>query len=232
MKEIAEGASFSQYGEDCLVWKFFGQSGNGFFVEVGAHDGEINSQSLFLERKGWHGILVEPQSACCAMIRVRRPTAMVFQAACGAPGQRGKAALFLNHQGSGLFSRSRPAQNECEEVQVMTLDEILEEGSVSQIDFLSIDVEGLELDVLRGFNIQKYRPRLLIIEDNLPNRLKVHWHLKRNGYQLVKRTGCNNWYIPEGHPFPFATAWERAKLYRKMYLGTLFRKARSMMVGH
>lgn len=224
---------FSQYGEDELVWKFFSEARTGFFVDVGAHDGENSSQSLFLENNGWRGILVEPQSACCAALRQRRPLAQVFQVACGAPEQRGKAILQLDHQGSKIAAQnpgSSPGKG-CEEVQVMTLDDILQQASNPQIDFLSIDVEGLELQVLRGFDIQKYRPRLMIIEDNLPNRLKVHWHIKKKGYRLVKRTGCNNWYVPDGQPFPYSTAWERVKIFRKMYLGTAFRKLRMRLTG-
>ena len=232
MTQTNKSVSFSQYGEDHLVWQFFGQSETGFFVDVGAHDGETFSQSLFLERHGWRGILIEPQSACCAMMRIKRPAAQVFQVACGAPEQRGSATLQLDHQGSKLVSESNPAQSGYEETQVMTLDDILGQVSHPPIDFLSIDVEGFELQVLRGFNIQKYHPRLLIVEDNLPNRLKVHWHLKGHGYRLVKRTGCNNWYVPRGQSFPFSTSWEHARLYRKMYLGTVFRRFRSWIVGH
>ena len=114
----------------------------------------------------------------------------------------------------------------------MTLDEVLEQIPHPRIDFLSIDVEGVELQVLRGFDILKHCPRLMVIEDNLPNRLKVHWYVKKRGYRLVKRTGCNNWYVPQGQAFPYSTAWERAKLFRKMYLGTAFRKLRMLLTGH
>lgn len=234
MNETTQPVSFSQYGEDQLAWKFFGEKRTGFFVEVGANDPENLSQTFLLERNGWRGILVEPQSACCARLRQQRPHAQVFQVACGAPEQRGKCLLQLSLLGSKLASpniHSLP-KGEYEEVQVMTLDDILEKTEHPQIDFLSIDVEGAELQVLRGFDVLKHQPRLIIIEDNLPNRLKVHWYLKRQGYRLVKRTGCNNWYVPKGQPFPYSTIWEHVKIFRKMYLGTAFRKLRRRLTGH
>jgi len=230
MSELAMEKSFSQFGEDLLVWKYFSNKRDGFFVEVGANEPEYLSQTFLLERNGWRGILVEPQSTCCEQLRRIRPEAHIFQAACGAPEQKGKALLQLNHQGSKLSKLI--TAGEYEEVQVMTLDDILEQVPHPRIDFLSIDVEGSELQVLRGFDILKHSPRLMLIEDNIANRLKVHWHIKRHGYQLVKRTGCNNWYLPQGQPFPYSTTWERVMLFRKMYPGTLFRKLRMILTGH
>ena len=225
--------SFSQFGEDLLVWKYFANKTNGFFVEVGANDPENCSQTLLLEHNGWRGILIEPQSKCCARLRPARPRSQVFQAACGSPQQCGKAMLQLSDAGSRLACAKPNAlpPTELEEVQVMTLDGILDKAGNPSIDFLSIDVEGLELDVLRGFNLEKHQPGLLLVEDNLPNRLKVHHYLKRHRYRLVKRTGCNNWYVPRNQPFAYSSTWELIKIYRKMYLGTAFRHLKAALAG-
>ena len=237
MNETVPPESFSQFGEDWLIWQFFGESPEGFFVDVGANDPEKLSQSLLLERQGWRGVLVEPMAACCERLRRHRPLAQVFQVACGAPEQRGTALLQLEGLDGTLSKLAPPAAGQAvapgfEQVQVVTLDDILEQVKPARLDFLSIDVEGVELQVLQGLNLQKYRPRLLMVEDNLPNRLAVHRHIRRQGYRLVKRTGCNNWYVPAGEPFPYSTFWERLKLYRKMYPGTLWRQFRRHLTGH
>ncbi len=232
MSDSAIKQSYSQFGEDILVWKYFGNKTDGFFIEVGANDPENLSQTRLLESNGWQGILVEPQSVCCEQLRRVRPRAHVFQVACGAPEQRGKALFQLSQQSSKLTTPGTGGQSESQvEVRVMTLDDILEQTPHPRIDFLSIDVEGFELNVLRGFNLEKHQPRLMLIEDNLPDRLKVHYHVTNRGYRLVKRTGCNNWYVPRGEPFACSTAWERAKLFRKMYFGTAFRKLRMFLTG-
>ena len=234
MNKTSSPPSFSQFGEDRLIWKYFGEKNDGFFVEVGANEPENLSQTFLLERKGWRGILVEPQSTCCEKLRHIRPQAQVFQVACGAPDQRGKAR-FQIHENNALskLSRNLPASPEAkyEEVQIVTLDDILNQAQNPRIDFLSIDVEGLELQVLQGFNLAKHQPKLLLIEDNISERLKVHRFLKMNGYRLVKRTGCNNWYVPQGQPFKLSTAWEQIMLFRKMYLGTAFRKLQIILTG-
>jgi len=226
--------SFSQFGEDALILKFFAGKTDGFFVEVGANDPENLSQTLFLERAGWRGILVEPLSDKSERLRSCRPRSQVFQVACGSPDQCGKALLHINDTGSKLttFQSNGLSLAGHEEVQVMTLDDVLKQAGNPKVDFLSIDVEGFELQVLLGCSLEKHLPSLMLVEDNIANRLIVHHHIKRRGYRLVKRTGCNNWYVPQGQPFPFSTPFERIKLFRKMYLGTLFRKVRMLMTGH
>lgn len=77
----------------------------------------------------------------------------------------------VNDTGSKLVG-SRPDTSPVtgyEEVRVMTLDEILKPAGNLKVDFLSIDVAGLKLEVLRGFDLEKHQPRLLLNEDNLPN---------------------------------------------------------------
>lgn len=176
MNKTSAPPSFSQFGEDRLIWKYFGEKNDGFFVEVGANDPENRSQTFFLERKGWRGILVEPQASCCEKLRRIRPQAQVFQVACGAPDQRGKARFQINENDAfSKLSQNLPASPEAkyEEVQVVTLDDILTQAQNPGIDFVSIDVEGFELQVLRGFNLAKHQPKLLLIEDNISERLTV-----------------------------------------------------------
>jgi FkbM family methyltransferase len=226
-------SSFSQFGEDLLIWKYFNESKSGFFVEVGANDPKNLSQTAFLEQNGWHGILVEPLSSCYARLRAARPKSKVLQVACGSPEQRGKALLHMMDTGSKLTSLQSAGLPvaEHEEVQVMTLDDILNEAGNPKIDFLSIDVEGFELQVLQGFSLERHRPKLMLVEDNYANRLRVHRYIQSRGYRMVKRTGCNNWYIPENDPFTMTPFGERLKLFRKMYLGTAFRRIKDVLTG-
>src|SRR6266568_4340721 len=81
--------------EDQLVWHALDCRNTGFFVDVGAHDARIGSQTYFLEEQGWEGILIEPQSALCEKLRNARPHSRVFQVACGAPGQPEQARIHI-----------------------------------------------------------------------------------------------------------------------------------------
>lgn len=212
--------------EKQLVWEFFGRKREGFFIEVGANDPYSGSQTWLLEQNGWHGILVEPQASLCEKLRLARKNARVFQVACSAPGKEGEATLHI----SGGFSTLEKQIDShgiqftgTEAVKVTTLDKVLGAAGAGPIDFLSIDVEGHEIDVMRGLDFEKYRPSLILIEDGVRN-LDKHRFLKRQGYRIVKRTGLNNWYIPNEQPFGMTFWLERLELFRKMYLGLPFRK--------
>ncbi len=230
---MPEPLSYSQFSEDRLVWEFFGGKPGGFFLEIGANDPENLSQTFLLERNGWEGILVEPQRDCCERLRQRRSKSRIFQVACGAPEQKGRAQFHISTRDdrSGL-ARHRNDEDvvyaRTEEVEVLPVDDLLARAGNPKIDFVSIDVEGTELDVLRGFTLETHRPALLLIEDHV-HSLDVHRHLACHGYKLVKRTGSNNWYVPKDAPFAMASVGERLKLFRKMYLGTPLRQFRRFL---
>ncbi len=210
--------------EDELVWEFFGRSQDGFFVEVGANDPRNSSQTWFLEQKGWKGILVEPLSRFLEPLKSARPNSTVFQVACGAPGHPPTADLHVGE--SSEHSSLRPNAVDAdtryvkkETVRVLTLDEVLSEAGGARPDFVSIDVEGFQLEVLKGFDLGRHRPALLFVEDHLLN-WKTHRHITGRGYRLVKRTRLNNWYVPAGGPAPRTTFLERLRLWRKVWPGT------------
>jgi len=111
-------------------------------------------------------------------------------------------------------------------VAVRTLDEILIEAGVpAPIDFLSVDIEGHELDVLRGFDFNRWRPRLVLLEDPVANRVKLR-SMKAAGYRLIRHVGFNGWYVPtDAAP---QDGWcGRLEIWRKYYLALPFRVLRN-----
>jgi len=211
-----------------LVWKFFGQKRDGVFVEVGANDPVAGSQAWLLEQNGWQGVLMEPQASLCEKLRPARPRSRVFQVACSSPGSEGEADLILTeYDGNATLKPQRDSHGinyvGAERVRITTLDSVLQAAGVSRLDFVSMDVEGHEIEVMHGFNFEKYKPSLILIEDGVRDLAK-HRFLKRQGYKLVKRTTLNNWYVPKEHPFKMSSWRERLELVRKMYLGLPFRK--------
>jgi len=213
-----------------LVWQYFGRRNDGFFIDVGANEPKAGSQSWLLEQQGWSGILVEPLSRLCAKLRIERLRSRVFQVACGAGGHPAEMPLFVAEarSKSSLAKHLIEAGTKyvaTEMVKVMTLDEILEEEGNPCVDFVSIDVEGTQMEVLRGFSLERHHPGLVLIEDHLHN-LSVHRYLSKEGYRLVKRTGLNNWYVPKQSQFELSTGGERIRLWKKVWANTPFRKLR------
>lgn len=223
-------AIFPPEQEHRLVREFFGARATGFFVEVGANEPEEGSQSWHLEQAGWSGVLVEPQPDLAEKLR-RQRTARVYPVACSSPE---RAGTVMHLHVAGPFSSFSPdlmvtgVRSEAGiDVPVRTLDEILaEEHAPQPIDLLSIDVEGHELDVLRGFDFPRWQPRLILLEDHVTN-LDKHIFLRRHGYSLMRRTGLNGWYVPKDLA-PSLGPRGRWQIARKYYFALPFRKLRDL----
>jgi len=219
----------SQQEEEQLVRDFFGGAAGGFFVEVGANHPTKASQSSHLEQAGWTGVLVEPQPDLAAFLVTERK-AKVFAVACTSPDNAGRT-LPLHVAGPlSSLDRDRMAPGAKADYVIMvptrTLDDILEEAHApAPLDLLSVDVEGHEIEVLRGFDFAHWQPRLILLEDHVGD-LKKHKFLTQSGYRLIRRIGNNGWYVPQGAAAE-ASRRDRWQIIRKYYLALPFRAARN-----
>ncbi len=202
---------YSQFGEDRILETMFAPDYRGQCVEVGANDGVYGSTTLRLEQLGWSTVLVEPNPALAAKLRQERK-AQVFE--CAASDQAGTATLHIAEGAPHADGVSLLATNEASaakkiarfgfairpiDVAVRTMDSILAEAKATPgIDFISIDVEGHEMSALRGLDLDRWIPTILLIEDNSEGTdLTVRRYLAGQGYVPFRRTGVNDWYARE-----------------------------------
>jgi len=194
----------SQYGDELVVWHLLSRKTAGYYVEAGAYDGVTYSNTYFLEQIGWTGLLVEPATSAFEKCRAARPRSKVVQAVLGSQGVTGTTSFCaVNGPGDvGAYSFgpcSRPAADvtrrggsvTIERVPTCSLDDLLSAERPERIDFLSLDVEGAELDVLKGANLQRWRPTIIGIEGD---RIDVRKYLTRLGYERVLRLDGNTYY--------------------------------------
>jgi len=214
--------------EQQLVQAFFGDP-PGFYVDVGANDPVLDSQSWHLEQRGWTGLLVEPDPDCCRRLREQR-TGTVVEKACSSPANAGQQ-LLLRRAGPHStveeqpIARGTPVPAETVAVACDTLDHILQEHGVRPgFDLLSVDIEGHELVALSGFDFARWQPRLVLLEDHVTHLAK-HRLMSAAGYQLVLRTGLNAWYVPRAQAFTHSMG-ARFEQLRKYYLGLPLRRLR------
>ncbi len=194
--------SYAQHGEDLIIWRLF-EGQTGVIVDVGAHDGLTNSNSYFLEQHGWTSVTVEPNPELFTSLLARRSTKAFC---CAAGGTDGTADLLISDGADQLSSidaseshykrmKRESTRLRSITVSVRRLDELLYDADIQKVDCLSIDVEGYELQALRGFSLTRWKPRLVIVEDNSNFReCAVRLYLKRAGYKPFLVTGCNVWY--------------------------------------
>ena len=226
---MGTGANAITEQERRLVREFFRDAPSGFFVEVGANDPHERSQTWHLEQAGWTGILIEPQPDLAEKLR-RARKAKVYAVACSSPRNGGGVLPFHVAGPLSSLDRERMAPGSRTEavidVPIKTLDQILQEADAPpEFDFLSIDVEGHELEVLQGFDIRHWRPRLILLEDHVGSLAK-HRFLRAAGYRLIRRFDNNGWYVPADAASP--VRWRaRWNILRKYYLALPFRMARN-----
>jgi FkbM family methyltransferase len=222
--------------EKALVREYFEQRPCGVVVDVGANEPvSAFSQSWHLEEKlGWKAVLVEPNPVLAARARSARPNALTFECACCATEADLTLYIPVKEDGGEIHSHAAIGKNldshsyaKFREVTVRgrPLDHLLEEAGVQSIDLLSIDVEGAELEVLKGFDIGKYRPGLILLEDK-HLYLNKHRYLTRHGYRLCKRTGLNCWYVPQDARRPPQSLREKARIFKRLYLSIWWKKLR------
>ena len=185
--------SFALNGLD-LKLRHYLKFRNGFFVEAGANNGLAQSNTLYFEKYyGWKGVLVEPIPELADQCRKNRPGSVVENAAL-VPFDFGARSIAMRY--CGLMSLVKGAMKSeaedlshvkigCEiqkitsyEVQVpaRTLTSVLDQYQVGGIDLMSLDVEGFELNVLRGLDLDKYRPKFILVEARF--REEINSHLK------------------------------------------------------
>ena len=154
---------------------------NGFFIELGAYDGLVQSNTAFFEfSKKWNGILIEPSRERYVDCVNNRPNSKCFNTACS---NKNTTQISLDHE-NGLMSKV--VENGDYVCNTVTLETILDECSIDHnIDFLSLDVEGHELEVLDGLNLNKYRPNYMLVELWNSNRDDVITFLKMYNYEFV-----------------------------------------------
>ncbi len=216
-----------EYYEKFLVWEFFDFATDGFFVEIGAFHSQELSQTWMLEKLGWSGLLIEPIPENADELRQNRPRSVVHQVALTSPEKIGTLKLHIAGEAgsqSGLVKNQQDAERTYQKeivVSATTFDAVLDADRPAKIDFVSIDTEGNEHDILRGFDFSRCHPRLILVEYVVLD-LELHDFLVSKNYRLLRRTQWNNWYVPVDCP-TWPTFIERLKLFRKMHIGTPFR---------
>lgn len=159
---------------------------NGIFVEVGAHDGITSSNTkLFEELYGWTGVLVEPSKVLFSSLCANRPNSKCFQCALGSFEENGTYAYgdFNGNLMSSLTGRSKCTAKI--RVFIRSLQSILDECELRHINFLSLDTEGYELNILKGIDFNRTKFDYLLIEVYKHQYNEIISFLSDKGYDLI-----------------------------------------------
>ena len=205
-------SSFSQEGEDLVLKSFFGDrsfADKGFYVDVGAHHPFRFSNTYNFYKQGWSGINIDATPGSMALFKKYRKRDINLEIGVGSSR---KPLTFFQFKEPALNTFDEQLAKKHEEldgypisgrvqVDVLSLDSILESHLPSDIhiDFLTIDVEGFDFDVLRSNNWKKFRPRFILVETIEGNAESITSYLAENGYRPVGSTQRTKFFKTETH---------------------------------
>jgi len=208
--------SYAQNFEDVILERIFKDKESGFYVDIGACHPVYDSVTYHFYLKGWSGINVEPQPGLFSELEAIRERDTNLQICVGA--REGRETLYITRDVGTSTLRQSIAENYRRDlnikeeltVDVVSLDQIWSQHVGSrQVDFLKIDVEGFEQDVLSGADFSKVAPTILVIEATIPNSQELcyeQWEaLILDYYEFFYFDGLNRFYSRKGYPLDKAT---------------------------
>jgi len=215
---------YSQCGQDKFLFEHvFKDYTNGFFVDIGAHDGKDLNNTLFFENEaGWIGINVEPIPSVYNRLVINRPSCINLN--CAIDAVDGNSEFILNtgytEMLSGLknhYDKRHTSRLNSElqymggtssviDVQTKRLETIFDTYSIKYVNYLSIDVEGAELSVIMSINFDKVFIDVIEFENNYPDSSgAIISYLELKGYTIVD--GNDTWDVMMIH--------RKSEFYRK-----------------
>ncbi len=190
---------YSQFGEDEWLINNLKLPKLGYFVDIGAADGITFSNTYYFEKIGWNGICFEPNPENYELAKKFRKNVIPFAVSSGS-GSR----TFCIDSSSPDWSHLVPVSNNQTKiktnnhnisVKAVSLRQIVEENNIKQIDILSIDTEGTEIDVLNSFNIRKIAPKIIIVEHltygEISQKSEILGYFNDLPYDLIHSTYSN-----------------------------------------
>ena len=197
-KNFLPKKQYSCFGEDIFIMDFFEKDNKGFYVDVGSYHPFFWNNTYLLYKKKWNGINIDANPLSIELFDIARKDDYNFNLAV-TNKKKNKINLFyrrkmnvLNTTDESFAKRNFPNGYETKEIACLSLNDILAKTNFKNkiIDFLNVDVENTEIDVLESLNFNIYKPRLICVEIHTenPNSLKsnmTYKFLEEKGYKIV-----------------------------------------------
>ena len=199
--------SYAQNFEDVMLKRIFGAQKSGFYIDIGAQYPDNDSVTKAFYDRGWQGINIEPVKEYYELLQQARERDINLNFAIG----KAESTLeFYELEGTGLSTFDRQTALEIadkdgykiisDRVPVKTLANVCQQYVTEQIDFLKIDVEGWEENVILGHDWEQFRPIVVLLEATIPNspvrtQTNIRQILESEDYEYVYFDGLNDYYL-------------------------------------
>jgi FkbM family methyltransferase len=207
--------SFAEQGEDLIVESIFARLKIPLrtYLDIGAYDPMVASNTYLFYGKGCRGVLVEPNPAMCGMLKRFRPRDTVLGVGIGATEQAAADYYILSDANGDLSPLNTFSKEEADRVvalgggrkisrvvkiPLLNINRVMQQQFHGAPDFVSIDTEGLDLEILRSLDFDRFRPAVVCAEAGpSPDGLKIIELMGSKGYSIRGYTSVNTIFVDE-----------------------------------
>ena len=182
LKNKKPNTHYAEFGEDIFINRIFQNKKKGFYIDIGAYHPFKGSLTKKLYDKGWRGINIDISKISIDLFNISRPKDLNINCAIGAIN----SDIFyyenspINQQNSLIKKNDRQKKIQ---IKSFKLNEVLSNNNIRNVDYINIDTEGTEMDILKSINFSEINPILLTIEDN---EIFTNFDLKKEMIQYLK----------------------------------------------
>jgi len=199
LKNKKPNKHYAEFGEDIFINRIFKNKAKGFYIDIGAYHPFKGSLTKKLHDKGWRGANIDISKISIDLFNISRPEDLNINCAIGAT----TSDIFyyenspINQQNSLI--KKNDSQKKIQ-IKSFKLSEIVSKNNIQNIDYINIDTEGTEMDILKGIDFNKINPTLLTIEDNeiftnFDLEKEMILYLKNKNYELINIIGVTLFFL-------------------------------------
>jgi FkbM family methyltransferase len=212
IKNYRANHSYSQCGEDLIINYLFNELriSNPFYLDIGAHDPVRLSNTYLLYKKGCRGVCVEPDPLLFEKIRRKRKRDVCLNVGVGVKNEKFADFYIMDGKPLNTFSKEEAERyvkygqriENVIKVPLLTVNDIIRNNFDHCPNFISLDVEGLDLDIIKTFDFSRYRPEVFCIEtityslDKTERKMKeIFDEMEKNNYFVYADTYINTIFV-------------------------------------
>ena len=196
--------------EDLFIKKFFNKKKKGNYLDIGCFNPLLWNNTYLLYKRGWNGINVDMQRINIDLFNIARPNDINICCALydkkkflnlyNLKGENNSPVITINkdHAHKMRFLSNKNLIKK--KIKTLTFSEMIKNYNIkiNNIDFLNIDTEGSDFNILRSINIKKYKPKLICIEISQhtmqANKKKILNYLKSNDYRFIYKRSASSFF--------------------------------------
>ncbi len=209
-KVYSQKKSYSFGGCDLLIEYIFKSKKKGFYLDVGCQHPVSNNNTYLLYKRGWSGINIDLDPKNIRLFNLERPNDINICKCISS--DNAEKNLFFFHPGSPINSLEKKTIKDksnfsLKKIKTFTLNSILEDYKIKDIDYFNLDVEGHEIDILKNFDIKYYKPKVISVEF-IDYQMK-ELEFKNNNIDRVLQSDLYKYFISNDYYF---VNWSHADL--------------------